>query len=750
MNKKKWTSLFLAFVMVLGIMPFNVFAADNEVSAVITAPSSIIGGKTIEVSAKIKNNKTTDANVELKVSGDVDAVKSASTEVTAGGEAKLNVKVTAKDLDSEGAIIVKITGANTITGNESIKVNPSKVSVNFVKGKNSSKIDIDDTNSIKVDYNSSLIDAAKSAGVKSNNSDYSLEYTYKGVTIKENAASGVKLDTTGEVTVDAVKKDEPTEPTGDEYTLRFERYSDTIDEIKINDKKSNSSKQPVKSGDTVEVTAYSRYKNKNSNGRFDKWDVTKGSIKYKSGYGKYDRTIKFEMPSKDVDLRALYDDEDDKDDKDDLKRVYPTNKEKDGRYVEGTLKDYKDTKVYVYKDRDAYNDGDSALGSGYTDKNGDYRINVGSYSVSEFNDFAYYVDEDSKSKDDLKQVYPKDIELYGKRDDEYRDVKGTLKDYPNEKIYVYLNGNEKGNGTTNSDGKFDFRLSKYIDTKYDEDDLKFYVKSDKDSAKPFVTRALAGETKVEGKDAGKDANVEIQDSSKIKLGSTTADRDGKFTVTLNRALRGGETITIIAKESGKNEVKVDYIVPGVSTGETSSKGYIEGYEDGSFKPNGNMTRAEAATMMARLMNGSNNFGTSNITRFYDANNEWYSKAVNYAVGKGIINGYPDGSFKPNAQITRAEFTQMLSQYVTKSGNKAANFNDINNHWAKAAIVKVYNNNIIDGYPDGSFRPDANITRAEAVKMLNITFNKTGGTYTNTFYDVKASDWFYNDVMKAAN
>lgn len=739
MNKKKWTSLFLAFVMVLGIMPFNVFAAENtKITSIKIDPNLTRANNEVTVTVGLEN-----AIDGESVSLDYDGIQKSK-----------DVKI------KDNKVIEKF---NVPTGTEA-----KKYTIKATIGESNKTTTLNVYEDIHVtfrpegegflnDYTLGVpTQSYKTFGDIKNNIDESMKdslksgYKIEGYYLNNNKVeNNYVLKNNDEIRVKAVKKDEPTEPTEDKIKIKnIYIYKDAV----VVDVDTKDAKVLIKDGSN-RYSATAKDKQNSSTYRavfwrdyYDKDDRDDVEV-YATKSGHESSDTKYLDRSSDVTVRSRNYDEDKDDDKeDDLKKINPKDLKRtdSGRRTEGTEKSYKNTKVYVYYKGDE-------IGSGWTDSDGKFDIKLDDkYTQSQHDDFKYYVDEDSKSKDDLTKVSPKDVKLYGERDGEYRDVKGTLKDYPNEKIYVYLNGNEKGNGTTNSDGKFDFRLSKYIDTKYSEDDLTFYVKSDKDSAKPFVTRAIAGETKVEGKDAGKDANVDVQDSSKIKLGSTTADKDGKFTVTLNRALRGGETITIIAKESGKNEVKVDYIVPGVSTGETSSKGYIEGYEDGSFKPNGNMTRAEAATMMARLMNGSNNFGTSSITRFYDANNEWYSKAVNYAVGKGIINGYPDGSFKPNAQITRAEFTQMLSKYVTKSGNKAANFNDINNHWAKAAIVKVYNNNIIDGYPDGSFRPDANITRAEAVKMLNITFNKTGGTYTNTFYDVKASDWFYNDVMKAAN
>jgi len=162
-------------------------------------------------------------------------------------------------------------------------------------------------------------------------------------------------------------------------------------------------------------------------------------------------------------------------------------------------------------------------------------------------------------------------------------------------------------------------------------------------------------------------------------------------------------------------------------------------------------------MFARLLNNSDNFGTTKTTKFTDANNQWYSEAINYVVNKGLISGYPDGTFKPNANITRAEFAQMISGYVTVGGN-ATNFKDVNDHWAKEAIEKLYGNKSVTGYPDGTFKPNDEITRAEAVTILNSVFGRVSNTQSfdsvksslKSFGDVKSSDWFYANVMDASN
>mgnify|MGYP000133455587 FL=1 len=164
-------------------------------------------------------------------------------------------------------------------------------------------------------------------------------------------------------------------------------------------------------------------------------------------------------------------------------------------------------------------------------------------------------------------------------------------------------------------------------------------------------------------------------------------------------------------------------------------------------------------MFATLLNGGTNFGTSQATKFSDASDDWYSKAINYVVGKGLISGYPNGTFKPNESITRAEFAQMISGYVKNEKASTSDFKDVKDHWAKDAIDKLYGNKNVNGYPDGSFKPNAKITRAEAVTILNSVFNRNTNKSSlnnvntsslNKFSDVNEGFWAYYNILDAAN
>nr|WP_255702408.1 Rib/alpha-like domain-containing protein [Peptoniphilus sp. KCTC 25270] len=184
-------------------------------------------------------------------------------------------------------------------------------------------------------------------------------------------------------------------------------------------------------------------------------------------------------------------------------------------------------------------------------------------------------------------------------------------------------------------------------------------------------------------------------------------------------------------------------------------GYIFGYPDGSVQPDGNMTRAEAAAMLARLKGYSLN--NNEAPNFTDTPSGWYNSVINAVVANGLMQGYPDGSFRPNAPITRAEFAQMIKP-IDKANNGDAPFADVQGHWAEPAIDQAYGNNRIDGYPDGTFKPNDNITRAEAAKVLNSLFERMVrdrglidvAKNIRDFNDLFASHWGYYEVVEASN
>ncbi|WP_297393696.1 S-layer homology domain-containing protein [uncultured Peptoniphilus sp.] len=385
-----------------------------------------------------------------------------------------------------------------------------------------------------------------------------------------------------------------------------------------------------------------------------------------------------------------------------------------------------------------------------------YYLNDGRYWDGYYYNRYYYDDYYYYNKYDHK-VYPTDITRTN------YSAKGYLKGYPNRTVYVYDNGTYLGRGTIDSNGYFSVTWSSpYVATGRSLDyyvDGK-YVSDSGYSGAPIVNAVSAGSTFVRGT-AGANATVTVYDASGITLGSTTAGSTGIYNVTLNRALRAGEVITVEAKEAGRVARTTNYTVGGqaVSTEKVSQPAYIAGFPDGTFKPGKEVTRAEAVRMFVKLVNNGAELPKNPTTSFKDANNAWYSDEINYAVAKGFIKGYSDGTFKPNQAITRAEFAQMISVFVKNGYPGTGSFKDVKGHWASDAISALYGNKNIKGYSDGTFKPNQKLTRAEAVTILNSVFgrNTKSTSFANVseaglkrFSDVAKSHWAYYEILDASN
>ena len=187
--------------------------------------------------------------------------------------------------------------------------------------------------------------------------------------------------------------------------------------------------------------------------------------------------------------------------------------------------------------------------------------------------------------------------------------------------------------------------------------------------------------------------------------------------------------------------------------------YIVGYGNGEVRPQNNITRAEVATIFFRLL--TDDVRDENLTktnRYSDvAATSWYNTAVSTLSSMGIITGYPDGTFRPNAAITRAEFAAIAARFDNDGDKAAAKFSDIANHWAKDEISIAYNNGWITGYPNGTFGPQRDITRAETMTLVNRVLNRQPETEDDllpnmTVWTDNANPkaWYYLAVQEATN
>lgn len=186
--------------------------------------------------------------------------------------------------------------------------------------------------------------------------------------------------------------------------------------------------------------------------------------------------------------------------------------------------------------------------------------------------------------------------------------------------------------------------------------------------------------------------------------------------------------------------------------------YITGYEDGTFRPGNNVTRSETAVMLYRLLAQMRDMAAPEgaTWRFLDTPpGTWYNTAVCTLALEGIVNGYEDGSFRPEHMVTRAEFVTMALRLAGISPSGAGRrFRDVSQtHWAAGYIQAAAGSGLILGYSDGTFRPNQYITRAEAVTILNRVSERSECAAVNctlTFSDVPANYWAYQAIMLAAN
>jgi uncharacterized repeat protein (TIGR02543 family) len=154
----------------------------------------------------------------------------------------------------------------------------------------------------------------------------------------------------------------------------------------------------------------------------------------------------------------------------------------------------------------------------------------------------------------------------------------------------------------------------------------------------------------------------------------------------------------------------------------SKLGIVKGYEDGSFHANATVSRAEFATMLVKALG----LNSEDDSSFKDTKGHWAAEAIARLEASGIINGYWDGTFKPNQTISRAEIVAMLSKAINIPLVKSTKFNDVSGHWAEAEIDTLSDMGIVKGTAEGSFKPNANATRSESLlmilRMLNVSLS----------------------------
>ena len=210
---------------------------------------------------------------------------------------------------------------------------------------------------------------------------------------------------------------------------------------------------------------------------------------------------------------------------------------------------------------------------------------------------------------------------------------------------------------------------------------------------------------------------------------------------------------------GKESSSSDTVKVGPQLNRDDHVAYIMGYPDGTVQPEGEITRAEACTIFFRLLTeSSRNYYFSKTNDYTDVNaGDWFNNAISTLSNAGIVTGYNDGTFRPNQPITRGEMAKIIANFANlNKGTKS--FTDLSGHWSKSYVELAAGNGWIAGYPDGSFRPDQKITRAETVTMINRVLERVPAKELRllsrsimlTFPDNNPGDWYYIAIQEASN
>lgn len=249
-------------------------------------------------------------------------------------------------------------------------------------------------------------------------------------------------------------------------------------------------------------------------------------------------------------------------------------------------------------------------------------------------------------------------------------------------------------------------------------------------------------------------SVFLANTSYTATVTLTANAGYSFT-DLSSATINGQAATVTNNTGASVTLSCQF--PATSW-EADHGAYVFGYPDGSFKPDNAITRAEAAQMFYNISKQDPNAPEEvNSLTFTDVETSlWYSDAIEYLANAGVISGYPDGSFKPEATITRAEFSALAVKYARLANvGYTPTFPDVpSGYWADSIICTVKDAGYVSGYPNGNFRPDDSITRAQTVVILNRILGREASDLVSSgltvpFNDVLSGYWAYWQIIEAA-
>ena len=254
------------------------------------------------------------------------------------------------------------------------------------------------------------------------------------------------------------------------------------------------------------------------------------------------------------------------------------------------------------------------------------------------------------------------------------------------------------------------------------------------------------------------AGLATSSTAKLGQQTFTTEGGKTYTFTANFGYSGGGGSGGSSRPSTPPTVDIPDDVPTGLNGK-DHYAYIIGYGNNDVRPQNNITRAEVATIFFRLLTDETREANMTKSNGYNdvKDGDWFCCAVSTLSKMGIIKGYEDGSFKPNDPISRAEFAAIAARFDPDGDKTPASFFDVTSHWAKDEISIAANHGWIKGYEDGSFKPDQKITRAETMTLVNRVLNRLPETKDDLHKDMKTwvdnmdeTAWYYLAVQEATN
>ena len=375
-------------------------------------------------------------------------------------------------------------------------------------------------------------------------------------------------------------------------------------------------------------------------------------------------------------------------------------------------------------------------------------ISKGSYVIDKIGEQFTFMDGLSLEKNNVK------IPMQKKGDTYYFGENATEQSYLYKLTYTAQNGEEAA--------QFKWEINENIPAETTVT-LSYKLKLTNPQTGTHGVKDLNGDGKVDDTGAAVDKTKALYTNQEAKL--VPKDSDGNTGVEQTFP-KPSVSYTVSSGNSGSHS--------GGSRPSLNTKdhyGYIIGYPVDYYtgqpttdqtkkpvRPEGKITRAEVATIYFRMLTDESR------TKFWSQSNsysdvkagDWFNNAVSTLSNAGIIAGYEDGSFRPNGYITRAEFATIAARFFDVTYNGKDLFPDISGHWAKDYINQAANKGFVNGYEDGTFKPDRNITRAEAVTLVNRTLDRhpDKNHFTKDMLvwpdNMDQTKWYYADMQEATN